>query len=130
MKDDSRIHRTRIISISNDSSESHGYHLQIARLRWTSSGRSVCLYPSENGRCSQIVENSKIYHGANGLNHGPAWKTQSFFLSEICIVILWQDCYGKGNLRKSFCITVGKRFPIGNACSYTVKRVILICVCG
>ena len=36
----------------------------------------------------------------NGLNHGPVCKTQSFFLSEICTVILWQDCYGKGSLRK------------------------------
>ena len=33
------IHRTRIISFSNDSSKSHGYHLQIARLRGTSSWR-------------------------------------------------------------------------------------------
>ena len=40
--------------------KSHGYHLQIARLRRTSSRRSICLYPSENGRCSQIIENSKI----------------------------------------------------------------------
>ena len=24
-------------------------------------------------------------------------RPQSFFLSEICTVILWQDCYGKGN---------------------------------
>ena len=54
------IHRTRIISISNDSSKSHGYHLQIARLRWTSSGRSICFYPSKNGRCPQIIENSGI----------------------------------------------------------------------
>ena len=29
-------------SITNDGSKSHGYHLQIARLRWTSSGRSIC----------------------------------------------------------------------------------------
>ena len=28
--------------------------------RWTSSRRSISLYPSENGRCSQIIENSKI----------------------------------------------------------------------
>ena len=27
------------------------------------------------------------------------------------MVILWQDCYGKGNLRKSYCSTVGRRFP-------------------
>ena len=39
------IHGTRIISISNDSRHDHGYHLQIAGLRWTSSSRSICLYP-------------------------------------------------------------------------------------
>ena len=44
----------------NDSRQNHGYHLQIARLRWTSSRRSISLYPGENGRCSQFVENSKI----------------------------------------------------------------------
>ena len=38
----------------------------------------------------------------NGPNHGPVWKIQSFLLSGICTVILWQDRYGKGNLRKSF----------------------------
>ena len=54
------IHRTRIFSISNDSSKSHGYHLQIAGLRRTSSRRSVCLYPGKNGRCFKITENSKI----------------------------------------------------------------------
>ena len=42
-----------------------------------------------------------VNHDTNGQNHGPVWKTQSFFLSEICMVILWQDYYGKGNLRKS-----------------------------
>ena len=29
-------------------------------LRWTSSRRSIGLYPSKNGRCSQIVKKSKI----------------------------------------------------------------------
>ena len=29
---------------------------------------------------------------------------------------------GKAILRKSYCSTVGRRFPIGNACSYTVKK--------
>ena len=55
-----RIHWTRIISISNDRRQNHGFHLQLARLQWTSSGRSICLYPGKNGRCSQIVKNSKI----------------------------------------------------------------------
>ena len=54
------IHWTRIFSISNDRSQHHGYHLQIAGLRWTSSRRSISLSPSNNGRCSQIIENSQI----------------------------------------------------------------------
>ena len=35
-------------------------------------------------------------------NHGPVWKTQSFLLNEICVVILKQDCYGKDKLRTSY----------------------------
>ena len=38
------------------------------------------------------------------------------------MVNLLQDYYGKGNLRISYCSVVGRRFPIGNAYSYTVKR--------
>ena len=117
------IHRTRIISITNDSSKSFGYHIQTARMRRTSSWRSICL--GQNGRCSKIIENSKIgmsRHNTNGQNHGPVWKIQSFLLSGICMTIFWQDCYEKGNLRKSYCNTVGRRFPIGNAYSYTVKK--------
>ena len=34
-----------------------------------------------------------VYHDTNGQNHGPAWKTQSFLLSEICTVIFWQDLW-------------------------------------
>ena len=63
-----------------------------------------------------------VYHDTNGLNHAPVWKTQSFLLSEICMVIIWQDCYGKGNWRKSCWNTVWKRFPIGNAYLYLVKK--------
>ena len=32
------------------------------------------------------------------------------------------DYYGKGNLRKSYWSTVGRRFPIGNAYLYTVTK--------
>ena len=41
-----------------------------------------------------------VYHDTNGVSHGPVSKTQSFFLSEICTVIFWQDCNGKGNFEK------------------------------
>ena len=29
-----------------------------------------------------------VYHYTNGQNHGPVWRTQLFFLSGICTVIL------------------------------------------
>ena len=71
-----------------------------------------------------------VYHDTNGPNDGPVWKNQSFLLNEICTVILWQDCYGKANLRKSYTSTVGKRFPIENVRSLTVRGAVLVCVCG
>ena len=39
-----------------------------------------------------------------------------------------QDCYGKGNSRKSYWNTVGKKFRIGNACLLTEKKD-YSCVC-
>ena len=63
-----------------------------------------------------------VYHDTNGQNHGPVWKTQSFLLSEICTVILWQDYCGKGNLRKFYCNMAGRKFQIGNVSLYIVKK--------
>ena len=134
------IYRTRIISITNGSSQDHGYHIQIAWLRKTSSWRSICLYPSQNGRCSKITKNSKfgmsrhldsstttqmaqimVQYGRSSCSSWAKSVRSSF----------WQDCYGKSNLRKSYWSTVERKFPIVHAYSYTVKkRVILICVCG
>ena len=71
-----------------------------------------------------------VYHDTSGQNHGPVWKTQSFLLSEICMVILWQDCYGKGNLRKSFWVRLGENSKLGMSLCASWKRIILICVCG
>ena len=60
---------------------------------------------------SAFIENSQIGMSRhldsstttqNGLNHGPVSKTQLFLLNGICTVILWQDFYRKGNLRKSY----------------------------
>ena len=63
-----------------------------------------------------------VYHDTNGLNHGPVWKTQLFLLSGICTVILWQEYYGKGNLRKSYWNMAGRRFQIGNVYLFIVKK--------
>ena len=42
-----------------DRSKSHGFHIQTARVRRTSSWCNFCLYPGTIGRCSQTFENSK-----------------------------------------------------------------------
>ena len=98
-----------IISITNDSSKSHGYHIQIAWLRKTSSWRSVCWNSFKKWKMLQnfwkfqnrnVQTFGFVYHDTIGRNHGPVWKIQSY-LREICMVILWQDCYRKGNLRKT-----------------------------
>ena len=80
-------------------------------MRRTSSRRRISLYPSKNGRCSQIAKNSQI-----GLSRHLDSSTTTqvatiifqygrpsrFLLNEICMVILWQDCHGKGKVRRSF----------------------------
>ena len=63
-----------------------------------------------------------IGYDTNGLNHGPVWKTQSFLLKGICTVILWQDYYGKSNLRKSYWNMDGRKFQIGNVSLYIVEK--------
>ena len=57
------------------------------------------------GRCSEkkipslnIQTFGFVHHDTNVPNHGPVWKTQSFLLSEICTVILWQDYDGKSKI--------------------------------
>ena len=79
------------------------------------------VHSSQNGRCSRnCLKKSKIrnvqifgylHHDTNGLNHGPVWKTQSFLLREICMVILGQDCCGKGSSTKFYWNTVGRKVP-------------------
>ena len=71
-----------------------------------------------------------VYQNTNGQNHGPAWKAQSFLLSEICTVIFWQDHYGKGNSTKVYWNMDGRKFQIGNVSSLIEKKTILVCVCG
>ena len=54
-----------------------------------------------------------VYRNTNGPNHGPVWKTQLFFLEEICTVIFWQDYSGKSNSRKFYEYMVGESSKLG-----------------
>ena len=125
-------HRTRVISVMDIISRLPGCDGQAAdavsaytQVKVEDAPIIVQKFRSQN---VQIFE--YVYHDWNGPNHGPVWKIQSFFLTEICTVILWQDNYGKGNLRRSYWSMAGRKFQIGNVSLYIVKRIILVCVCG
>ena len=66
----------------------------------------------------------------NGQNHGPVWKTQSFFMSGICTVIFWQDCYGKAIWETPIEVRLGEGFEMGMYIRTLWQRINLICVCG
>ena len=44
----------------NDCSRSHGHKVKASRMRRTSSRRSIRLHPGQNGRCTEVIENSKV----------------------------------------------------------------------
>ena len=131
------IHRARIICITDDRSRSNGCHSKATRMRRTSSRCSISVHPSQNGRCTDFVEISKVrmfiwkygYKNKKWIRlpkhkWPKSWSSMEdpvVSLSEICTVILWQDCYGKGNSRKFCWSTDGKKFRIGSA--YVVNRV-------
>ena len=119
----------KIFSISNDSSQDHGYHFQIAGLRWTSSD-TVSAYTQvkmedahkllqipESG-CPDIWIRLPRQMAKIMVQCG---KTQLFLLNGICMATLWQDYHGKGNLRKSYWNMVGN-ILIGNVSLYTAKK--------
>ena len=58
----------------------------------------------------------------HGQNHGPVRKTQSFFLNGICMVILWQDYYGKGIFEKILLKHGWEKIPNWNVSLYIVKK--------
>ena len=76
------VHRTRIISILNNSHKSHGHFFMASRMFRISSWCSIRLYPGKNGTRSQIIKIPNrnvqifgyVYHDTNGPNHGPVWK--------------------------------------------------------
>ena len=120
--------------------KSNGCHIKTNRMRRTSSRRNIGLHPGKHGRCTTIVAKFQsqnvqilgyVYQNTNGPNHGPAWKIQSFFLSEIWTVILWQDHYGKGKFEKVLSAHSWEQVPNWE-CSFVLreKKSILVCVCG
>ena len=106
----------------------------------TSSGRSVSLYPGQNGRYPIVIENSKVrmsrYLDTStktqvAKNHGPVWKIQSFLLSDICTVNPLAGLFMGKTIRESSVGTrLGKSARLGMFICKKWKTIILACVCG
>ena len=113
---------------------------QTARLRWTSSGRSICLYPVKNERCSKITQNSK-----NGMSrhldsstttqmakimvqYGRPSRSSSAksVWSSFGRTVVWERQFEKNPIEAR----LGEGFQLGMFIRTPWKRVILICVCG
>ena len=134
-----RIHWTRIMSITNDSGKSHGYHFQTIRLRRTSSWRSICLFPGKNGRCSKITENSQIGMSRHWIRPPRHKWPKSWSSMENPVVplernlychplagLLWERQFEKILLQHGW----EKVSKLGMSLRTPWKRTILTCVCG
>ena len=87
------------------------------------------LHSSQNGRSTDVAKNSQIgmYHDTNGLNRGPVWKSQLFFLSEICTVIFWL-LWERAIRESSFGKRLEKGFKLGMFTRTTVKKRFILSV--
>ena len=54
------IYWARIISITNDGCKRNGYYIKTTWMRRIRSRRSISLHPAQNGRCTDVTENSKV----------------------------------------------------------------------
>ena len=82
----------------------------------STSGWTLCVFGS-----TTFVPISWMCKKQTSVSHSST-ESEIISLDTGLMVILWQDCCGKGNLRKTYWNTVGRRFPTGNAYSYTVKK--------
>ena len=134
------IHWTRIICITNDSRKSHGYYFKTTRMRRTSSWCSICLHPGQNGRCTDVIENSKVrmsrYLDTSSETQSARIMVQDGRLScssswtEFVRSSFGRTIVGTAIWESSIEIRLEKTFQTGSICSLTEKMTILSCVCG
>ena len=72
---------------------------------------------------SEVQRFGYVQRSTNGPNHGPVWKTQSFFSKGICTVIVQQEYSGKGNLRKSHNVSLSnEQEDYSYQCMWTISK--------
>ena len=119
------IHWTRVISITNDSGKSHGYHIQTAGLRRTSSGRSICFSQVKMEDAPKILKIPKSECPDIWIRLPRHIWPKSWSSMEDPVVPLERHVYGYP-LKHGW-----ENFPNWECLFvHSEKRVVLICVCG
>ena len=116
-------HRAGFVSISNDGRQDHGYHLQIARLQWTGSRRSISLYPCQPWR---MLPDFSKFQSQNVQTYGDVFHDKwqkSWSTTEDPVVLLERNLYGHplaGLLWEGSSVGIldGSKYRIGNVCLF------------
>ena len=132
------IHRTRIISITNVS-KSHGHHLRIAWLRWTSSWCSICQNPGNIRGRSQITQKSWIVMSRH-LDSSTTTQMAKIMVQygrpsrSSWAKSVWSSfgrtIMGKAIWENPIETWMGENSNLGMSLCSSWKRIILICICG
>ena len=116
-------HWTRFITITNDSSKSHGCYIQTARLRRTSSWRSICLYPGKKWK--KLLPKHKWPKSWSSMED-PVVPLERNLYGHPLAGLLWERQfenillkYGWEKVSNWECLFVHRE-----------KKIILTCVCG
>ena len=111
--------------------KNHGYHLQIAWLRWTSSRRSISLCPSKMENAHKLWKITKLecpdiwirlprhkWPKSWSSMEDPVVPLERNLYGRPLAGLLWERQFEKILLKK----WLGRNFQIGNAYSHTVKK--------
>ena len=132
-----------IIGVTSDCCKSNGYYFKTTRMRRrmrrTSSRRSIFLHPGQNGRCTDVIENSKI-----GMSRYLDTSTET----QMALIIVQYGRFSRSFSAKSvwssfdrtimwkaiqessFGTRLGEGSKLGMSLCTSRKRTILIRVCG
>ena len=119
--------------------KSHGHYIKTTGMRRTSSRCSIRLYPGQNGRCTDVTENSKV-RTSRYLDTFTETQMDQIMVqygrpscsswAESVRSSFGRTIMGKAIWESPVEIRLGKSFQFGMLIRRPWKRVILICVCG
>ena len=125
------LNRSRLVCVPDECRKNDGCYCKITRLCWTRSWCRICPYVGKIGGCSQIAQKflnrnvqtfGYVFHDTNGQNHGKTLMIPWYLLNEIYMVTYYLHCYGKDNSKKLYENLGGRKYRIGNVCSFIENK--------